>query len=323
MTRREFAFYVLRRLVALVLTLIAISFAIFSLLYIAPGSPLDALIGATQNPVTPELVRAMNEKYHLNEPFLTEYWMWLKDAVHLQFGDSMQTTLPVTDEIKSRLPVSLFLGVYALILTLVLGIGFGLAAALKRRKLADRGIVTASVVGLGTPVFVAGVFLLYLFAIVLPWFPTFGRGEGFRGQLWHLTLPALALAIHAAAYVLKHTRAAMINVLDQDYVTFARARGLSSTRILFVYGLRNGLIPIVTISGILFSYLIVGAVLVEVTFSLPGIGGLLVQSANAKDLPLLQGVAMVMAVVIIVVNLLTDLLYVAVDPRIRLGRRAA
>src|SRR5215217_2131373 len=111
MSRREFAFYVSRRLVALVLTLIAVSFAIFSLLYLAPGSPLDALIGATQNPVTPEQATAMNEKYHLNEPFLTQYWLWLKDAAHLQFGDSMQTSLPVTDEIRSRLPVSLFLGV--------------------------------------------------------------------------------------------------------------------------------------------------------------------------------------------------------------------
>src|SRR5262245_1328244 len=132
MTRREFGFYLLKRLFALVLTLLAVSFAIFSLLATAPWSTVHALSGATHSPGTPDLVRTMNEKYHLNEPFLTQYWLWLKDAAHGQFGDSMQTTLPVTDEIKSRLPVSLFLGVYALILTLALGIGFGLAAALKQ-----------------------------------------------------------------------------------------------------------------------------------------------------------------------------------------------
>jgi peptide/nickel transport system permease protein len=163
---------------------------------------------------------------------------------------------------------------------------------------------------------------LYVFAILLPWFPAFGKGSGFVDELWHMTLPAIALASVVMAYVVKHTRAAMIKALDQDYVTFARARGLSAWRVLTVYALRNALIPIVTISGLLLSFLITGAVLVEVTFSLPGIGGLLVQSANTKDLPMIQGVALVIAVVVMGVNLIADLLYLAVDPRIRLGKRA-
>lgn len=321
MTRFALLPYVVRRLLALVALLVLISFAVFSLTYIAPGNAVDALLGT--NPRTEETVRALEEKYHLNEPLLTQYWIWVKDAAHFQFGDSIRTSLPVTDEIRSRLPVSVFLGVYAFILTMVLGVALGIVAALRTQRTVDRGIAGGSVIGLSTPAFVSGVLLLYVFAVELGWFPAFGRGEGFVDDLVHLTLPAIALALVACALVVKHTRAALLNVLDQDYVTFARARGLSNRRVLFLYGLRNALIPIVTLSGPLLAFLITGAVLVEVTFSLPGIGELLVQSATTKDLPMLQGVTLVAAIFILVANLLVDLLYLAVDPRIRLGRRMA
>ncbi len=221
------------------------------------------------------------------------------------------------------MPVSLFLGVFAFALTMIFGVGLGMVAALRRKTAVDRGIVGATVVALSTPAFVSGVLLLFLFAIVLPIFPATGAGEGFADRAWHLTLPAVALALTVSAFVLKHTRAALISVIDQDYVTFARARGLSSTRILLTYVLRNALIPIVTISGLVLGALITSAFLVEVTFSLPGIGTLLVDAAVNKDLPMIQGVAIVIAVVIMVANLLADLLYMAVDPRIRLGRNAA
>jgi peptide/nickel transport system permease protein len=318
---RPLVVYILRRLLALAALLVFISFAVFSLLYVTPGSAVDILLGT--EPRSQETVRALNEQYHLDEPFLTQYWLWAKDAAHLQFGDSIQTTLPVTDEIRSRLPVSIFLGVYAFILTIVLGVALGILAALKKQRALDRGIVGGSVIGLSTPAFVSGVFLLYLFAVELGWFPTFGQGEGFFDQIWHLTLPAIALALVACAYIVKHTRAALMNVLDQDYVTFARARGLSDRRVLVLYALRNALIPIVTLSGPLLAFLITGAVLVEVTFSLPGIGQLLVQSATTKDLPMLQGITLVAAIFILVANLLVDLLYMAADPRIRLGRGTA
>jgi peptide/nickel transport system permease protein len=226
----------------------------------------------------------------------------------------------VTDEIGARLPTSLFLGAYAYVLTMVLGIGLGMAAALRRRRLVDSGIVAASIGALSTPAFVAGVFLIYLFGIVLHLFPVAGVGEGFVDELWHLTLPAVSLALVGTAFLVKHTRAAMIAVLDQDYVTFARARGLSPARILLAYGLRNALIPVVTMSGVVLAFVVTGAVLVEDTFSLPGIGRLLVQSATTKDLPMILGVAMVVAAVIMGANLLADLALVAVDPRVRLGR---
>ena len=320
MTPRQLAHFLVRRLASLVAMLAILSFAIYSLLYLAPGSPVDILLGS--QPRTPETVALLNERYHLDEPFLTQYWIWLNGAIHLDFGTSIRSTLPVTDEIGARLPLSLFLGAYAYLITMVFGVGLGIVSALRRKTVVDRGIVGATVVGLSTPAFVSGVVLLFLFAIIVPAFPATGAGEGFVDRVWHLTLPAVALALTVAAFVLKHTRAAMIGVLDQDYVTFARARGLSPRRVLFSYALRNALIPIVTISGLVLGSLIVGAFLVEVTFSLSGIGQLLVDSATFKDLPMIQGVALIIAVVLILANLLADLLYMAVDPRISVGRKS-
>lgn len=321
MTARGWTLFIARRLAALVVLLAVVSFVVFSLLYISPGSVVDTLLG--MNPRTPATIRYLTNEYHLNKPFWEQYWIWASQAARLRFGNSVQTSLPVTSEIGQRLPTSLFLGVYAYILTMVFGIGGGMVAALRQRSLADRGIVGSSMVALSTPAFVSGVFLIYVFGIVVHLFPVAGPGSGFLSDLWHLTLPAVALALSGMAYLVKHTRAAMIGVVDQDYVTFARARGLSPVRVLFGYALRNALIPVVTMSGLILSYVIVGAVLVEDTFSLPGIGQLLIQSATAKDLPMLQGVAMVIAVVIIVANLLADIAYIAVDPRIRLGRGSA
>jgi peptide/nickel transport system permease protein len=154
----------------------------------------------------------------------------------------------------------------------------------------------------------------------LGWFPAFGAGSGFAGQVVHLTLPAVTLAAGGAGFVVKHARAAFLGVLDQDHVVFARARGLSATRVFFTYLLRNAVIPIVTISGVMLSSLIVGAVLVEVTFSVQGIGQLLVQSADARDIPMLQCVSLLIAVVILVANLLADIAYLIVDPRMEIGR---
>lgn len=313
--------FIARRLVVLCLLLVAISFITFALLYAAPGNLIDILLGA--RPHTPATVRALTLEYHLNRPFLDRYWLWARQAVELHFGNSSQTGLPVTREIAERLPLSLFLGIYSFVLTMVFGVGFGVMSALKRGTVVDRGLVGGVILGLSMPPFVAGILLLFLFAIEVHWFPAFGTGAGsFFGELWHLTLPAVALAVTTAAYVVRHTRAAMLGTLDQDYVVFARARGLSSRRVLVVYLLRNALIPVITISGVILSYLIVGVVLVEVAFSLPGLGSLLVTAANAKDIPTLQGVVLLFAVVIVVANLLADVVYMVVDPRIRVGERS-
>jgi peptide/nickel transport system permease protein len=314
--RSPLTWYIVRRLAGIAALLLVVSFAAFSLLYLTPGDPVTILLGA--NPHTPADVQALREKYHLNEPLLTQYWFWLRNAIHLNFGQSIQATLPVSEEIKSSLGISAFLALYAFVITTVAGIGLGIVAAFRRERALDRAVVAGGVMGLSTPAFVSSLVLLYLFAVVFRWFPVFGPGSGFGDRLYHLTLPALALALTTTAYLIKHTRAAMINVLDQDYVTFTRSRGLSPRRVLFAYSLRNALMPIVTLAGPLLAYLVTGAVLVESTFTLPGIGGLLVQSALNKDVPVLQGVTITVAVLILGANLIVDLLYLVIDPRIRL-----
>lgn len=309
--------YVLRRLLVMVLLLFVVSFLVFSLLYISPGSPIDTLLGP--KPRSPETVAALTREYHLDKPFLQQYGIWLWNALHFHFGDSIQTSLPVADEIKARLPTSIFLGVYAFLITMVSGIGLGILAATRRGHATDRGTVAGVVIALSTPTFVAGLLLLFLFAVKIPIFPAYGKGSGGLDTLWHLTLPAFALALTSCAFVVKHTRSALITVLDQDYIVFARARGLDARRLTFNYSLRNALVPVITISGLVLSGLIVGAVLVEVTFSVPGIGQLLVQSAIAKDIPMIQAVTLLIAALIMIANLVTDVIYMLVDPQIRLG----
>jgi peptide/nickel transport system permease protein len=321
MSFRATLLFIGKRLGAMVILVVLLSFGVFSLVYIAPGTAVDAYLAG--KPATPETVQSLTERYHLDEPFFTQYWIWARDALHFDFGASTQTTLPVTDEISTRLGQSLFLGIYAYILTVVFGVVPGIVAALRQRKLIDRGLVAGAVVALSTPPFVLGIFLLYIFAVLIPIFPIAGKGEGFLDQLWHLTLPAVALALSVAAWLLRHSRAAMIAVLDRDYITFARARGLAWRRILIRYALRNAMIPVVTVSGAFLTFFITGAVFVEATFSLGGLGSLLVQSAQASDLPMIQALTLLIAMTVVVVNLLADLLYVAIDPRIRFERRSS
>jgi peptide/nickel transport system permease protein len=239
--------------------------------------------------------------------------------VRFDFGRSIRTEEPVWNDISARLGLSVFLGVYATLIALLVGVPLGILAAVRQRRLADRAAVAFGVAGVSTPAFVSGVAFLYLFAVLLDWFPVLGAGSGFFDRLYHLTLPAIALALTVMALILKLTRAAMIGALEQDYVLFARARGAPERTVVFTYALRNALVPIVTAAGAVLGSVIAGAVLVEVAFTLPGIGSLLVESIDAKDIPTVQGLIVVLAVVIIAVNLLTDLVYLALDPRIRFG----
>jgi peptide/nickel transport system permease protein len=321
MTTGALAWYIVRRLLALVLLLLIISFGVFSLLYAAPGSVEQVLLGT--RPSNPQTIEAIREEYNLDDPFLTQYATWLKGAVVLDFGRSIRTSEPVLQGIRDRMGLTLFLGIFGFLIALVVGVLLGVLAAVKKRGFLDRGVVGLSVVGVSAPAFATGIFLLYIFAVVLGWFPAFGQGDGFTDRVWHLTLPAIALALTAMALILKLTRTAMIVALDQDYVAFARARGIPQRRVLFTYAFRNALVPVVTAAGLILGYMLTGAVLVEVTFALPGVGSLLVDSVAFKDVPMVQGVTMVVAFVIIIVNLLTDILYLFIDPRIRFTRVAA
>ena len=321
MTRRAVALFVGRRLAALVALLLVVSFVVFTLLYLAPGSTEQVLIGTRQP--TPELVAQLRAKHNLDDPFLQQYWTWLSGAIQFDFGDSIRTGRAVTDSIAASLEITVFLGVYAFLLALVAGVPLGVLAAVRRGSSTDRGVVGIAVLGVSTPAFVSGVVLLYVFAVALGWFPTFGAGEGFADRLWHLTLPAVAMAFLAVALIVKLTRAAMITVLEQDYIAFARARGVPTMRVLVRHALRNALVPIVTAAGLVLTAVLTGAVLVETTFALPGLGKLLVESVDYKDVPMLQGVVMVVATTTVVITLLVDLLYMAIDPRIRFEKAGA
>ena len=318
MTRAGLALYVGRRMLALVALIVVISFVVFSLLYLAPGSPEQILLGA--RPSTPETIEAIREEYHLNDPFLVQYADWARDALRFDFGRSIRTNEPVLDGISDRFKLTLQLGGFAFLITMALGIPLGVLAAVRSRTSIDRGIVSLSVVGVSAPAFATGILLLYVFAVELGWFPVFGEGSGVIDRLHHLALPALALALTGMGLVLKLTRTAVISSLDQDYVTFARARGISSRRVLTAYALRNALVPIITAAGLLLAYMLAGTVLIEVTFALPGLGSLLVDSVRTLDMPMVQALAILIATLVVVVNLIADIVYVAVDPRISFAR---
>ena len=318
MTRTSLVLYIGRRILALVALIFVISFVVFSLLYLAPGSPEQVLLGA--RPSTPETIAAIREEYHLNDPFLVQYADWARDALQFDFGRSIRTNEPVVDAISDRFKLTLQLGGLAFLITIVLGIPLGVLAAVRSRTSIDRGVVSLSVVGVSAPAFATGILLLYVFAVELGWFPVFGEGSGVVDRLHHLALPALALALTGMGLVLKLTRTAVIGSLDQDYVTFARARGISNQRVLVAYALRNALVPIITAAGLLLAYMLAGTVLVEVTFALPGLGSLLVDSVRTLDVPMVQALAILIATLVVVVNLVADIVYVAVDPRISFAR---
>ena len=310
--------YVAGRLILAVPLLIVITFAVFALIHLAPGTPERALLGARQS--SPETIAAIREQWNLDEPFLFQYFLWLKAVVTGDIGRSIQSSEAVTAAIGRRIGLTIFLGSYATLIALLFGIPLGMWAALRRGSRTDRTVVGISVLGVSAPTFAVGLLLLYVFGVVLDWFPTFGSGEGFWDRAYHLTLPALALALALLALIVKITRAAMIDELDQDYVAFARSRGLSRRRIMSRYVLRNSLIPVVTVTGLIVVGLFGGAVLIEVTFGLPGLGTLLVESVLTRDIPVVQALVLLTAVFVIVVNLGLDVLYTVIDPRIRFGR---
>lgn len=317
MSSASLPWFVARRAAAMVLLLTILSFVVFSLLYIAPGSPEQALLGARQS--SEAVIESLRHQFHLDKPFLEQYWIWLRGAAQFDFGESVRTHQSVLTSIGARAGMTAFLIVYSFVVSVGLGVPLGVLAAMRKRRAADRGVVALSLVGVSTPIFVSGVFLLYLLAVTLHAFPVFGPGGGFGDRLWHLTLPALALALATMALIVKITRTAMIGALGQDYVAFARARGVPEGRVVIRHALRNALVPIVTASGLTLTGIMTGTILVESTFALPGLGSLLLEAVQNKDLPMIQGIAVLLGALVIVINLVVDVVYAAIDPRIRFG----
>lgn len=320
MSGRDWALFLARRLAGTLIVVIIVSAGVFTLLYLAPGSVEQTLLGT--RPASAQSIAAIRAQYHLDESPPTQYLRWLDGVRHGDLGTSIRAGGSVSDMISARLPLTLALAGYGTLLAILIGLPLGIIGALRRGRALDRGVVAVSIAGMSAPPFAVGLVLLLVFAVSLDWFPAYGTGTGFADQLAHLTLPAAAIAIGAAGLLVRFTRTALVRQLDQDYVVFARARGLSR-RLVLGYAMRNSLVPILTASGLILTTTLVGTVLVEVTFALPGLGSLLVDSVTFKDVPVVQALSLLLTLLIAAVNLLVDVAYALVDPRIRFGAGAS
>lgn len=307
--------FLAKRLLAMIVTLFVVSVLIFSLLAMSPGSIVSTLVGT--RPATPELITALENQYHVNDPFVVQYWHWLTNAVQGDLGNSVRTGEPVTTMVADRLPLTVQLAVYALLLVVTIGVPFGMIAGIRRGGTIDRVSSTVAIVAMSAPAFAVAILLIRVFGVWLGWFPVYGPGEGFVERVWHLTLPAFSLALAMTAVLLRQTRAATMHVMDQDYVTFAKARGVARIRILLPYALRNTALPIITATGVVLIVALSGTVLVERVFALQGVGTLMIDSVNNSDIPVVQGLALFVALLIIIVNLFVDLVGLALDARTR------
>lgn len=299
------------------IVMLILSFIVFALLHLVPGDIVKTLVGTRR--VTDEVRAAITAQYNLDDPFIIQYGKWLMKALTGDFGVSIRSQVPVTDIIVDRLPVTIGLTVISFLMALAIGIPLGIVAARRADSRLDRGIVSVAVVGISAPGFALGMLLIYIFSVMLGWFPVHGIGRTPLDFLWHLILPSLALAVGIAALIIRITRAAVARELEQDYVTFARSRGLSATKISAMF-MKNASIPIITSAGLVLGALFGSTVLVEQTFSLPGIGQLLADSITFKDVPIVQAVVLLVALVIVIVTLVVDLLVIMVDPTVHKRR---
>jgi peptide/nickel transport system permease protein len=298
----------------LVLTLFVSSLLIYGALYIAPGGgPLGALLGGRS--MDPAAIERLKEQYHLNDPFLVQYWNWLSNVLHGDLGTSLIYKEPVSDLVGSRLVVTLQLVGFAGLLIVVCGIGLGVLAAL-RPKFVGTGIVAVTSLGMAVPQFVAAMLLISVFSVTLGWFPVLGEGAGFLDRVWHLTLPAIALALSGLAYVTLVANAEVRNQLRSEHVQTATVRGLSKRRVLRRHVLRNAMIPITTVVGLTVAALFAAVAVVEDAFSLNGLGAYLIASINQRDFAVVQAIALLLVAIFVVVNAVVDLLYALLDPRL-------
>ncbi|MFF3501111.1 ABC transporter permease [Streptomyces sp. NPDC003247] len=311
------AVFVLRRLGAGLVLLLVLSFVVFCLLSLSPGTPLQALLGTRT--ASPQLIDSLNARYHLEDPFLVQYGHWLADLGTLNLGESIsvQSDTPVGQILSERVTVTVQLALYAMLLVVVVGIPLGMLAGMRRGRRTDRAVSLGATVAISAPAFVLAIVMLYVFGVALGWFPIYGTGEGFADRISHLTLPAVSLATALSAIIIRQTRAAMLDVMAQDYITFARLRGLSPARVLVRYALRNAALPVVTSLGLIVVAALTSTLFIEQVFSLPGLGTLLLQAVTNTDVPVVQGTVLVLGGAVVVINLAADLCALALDPRVR------
>ncbi|HEX3721769.1 MAG TPA: ABC transporter permease [Nitrolancea sp.] len=302
--------YLQRRLLLAIPTILLTSLVVFLMLYLIPGDPASIYVG--DQTATPQRLAQIRHTMGLDKPIYVQYADFLWNALHGNLGRSLQTNRPVTTEIMSRLPSTIELAVAAMVLGTVFGVSLGLISGLKQNSIIDTLSMIVALFGISIPVFWLALLLIMLFAVRLQWFPATSQ-PGLRG----LVLPAVSLALLSAATLARIVRGSILEVLRQEYLTTARAKGISYAAVVFRHALPNAIIPVVTVMGLQFGSLLSGAVITETVFARPGLGKLVVDSIQNKDLPVVQGVILVLAIIYILMNLLVDLSYAVIDPRIR------
>jgi len=309
--------YLLKRLAIAALTLVLASMVVFAVLQVVPGDPARLMLGMN---ASAEQVEMLRSQLGLNDPLVLRYLHWAVGLLHLDFGRSYTYSVPVLDLVRERVVVSLPLALIALALSTAIAIPVGLYSASRRGRAGDVIAMGATQVGVAVPNFWFALLLIYLFAVWLRWVPA-GGFAGWNAGIWpalkSLLLPAVALALPQAAILARVTRQALIEVLSEDYIRTARAKGMSYRAVLWRHALRNALIPVLTIMGLQFAFLLAGTVIIENVFYLPGLGRLVFQAITQRDLVVVESVVMLLVAAVIAVNLLVDLSYALVDPRLR------
>ena len=309
--------YILRRILSTLPVMAIVALFVFSLLYIAPGDPAAVIAGDQASPADVERIR---QGLGLDRPFLVQFGTWLWRILRFDLGTSIFTNLPVASMIAQRIEPTLSLMAITLVLTIVVAVPLGVVAAWKAGSWVDRTIMAFAVFAFSLPVFVVGYVLAYVFALQFDWLPVQGYtplAKGFWPWLQNLILPAVALGSVYIALIARITRASMLEVLQQDYIRTARAKGLDQRSILFVHALKNAAVPIVTVIGIGIALLIGGAVVTESVFAIPGLGRLTIDAILRRDYPVIQGIVLLFSFLYVLVNLMVDVTYTLVDPRIR------
>lgn len=301
--------FTLKRMAYLILVLLGVSFVVFLLLYITPGDPARMMLGES---ATPEAQEELREELGLNDPFFIRYGRYVKDiVVHQDLGTSYATGRPVLDEILEVFPNTVVLATAAIVIAVILGTFLGIISAVKQNSLLDNVVMVLALVGTSAPIFWIGILMILLFSVKLGWLPPSGFGS-----FEQLLMPALALGMQSTAVIARMTRSSMLEIIRQDFVKTARAKGQKEIVVILKHVFRNALIPVITVIGLQFGTLLGGAMLTEVVFSIPGVGRLMIDAIKQRDFPIVQGSVLFVAACFSLVNLAVDLLYAVVDPKV-------
>jgi len=320
--------FIIRRILQSVLVMLVVALVSFSLFRFV-GDPISSMVGQEASIADRA---ALRDALGLNDPFLMQFARFVGDALQGNFGISYRLQQPVMELIMSRLPATLELALVSGIVAFIFGVGFGVYTALRRRGWASSAIMTVSLIGVSLPTFLIGVLLIWVFAVELQWLPSFGRGEVVSvGSWWRtgflthsgrlsLILPAITLGLYQMTLIMRLVRAEMLEVLRTDYIKFARARGLTNRAVHFGHALKNTMVPVITITGLQLGSIIAFSIITETVFQWPGVGALFINSVRFVDVPVMAAYLMLIALIFVVINLIVDLLYYVVDPRLRVDR---